>query len=73
MMVWGFCSTQAFGPKVVTGQGPCRERVRLQEEELISTGMGPGETARLYTPSVPGASLGVVHVASATRNMPKLF
>ena len=32
MTVWGFCSTQAFGPNVVTGQGPCRERVLLRGE-----------------------------------------
>lgn len=32
MMVWGFCSTQAFGPKVVTGHGPCSERVLLWGE-----------------------------------------
>lgn len=32
MMVWGFCSTQAFGPNVVTGHGPCRERVLLWGE-----------------------------------------
>lgn len=34
MTVWGFCSTQAFGPKVVTGHGPCRERVLLQGEGI---------------------------------------
>lgn len=28
-MVCGFCSTQAFGPNVVTGHGPWRERVLL--------------------------------------------
>lgn len=38
MMVWGFCSTQAFGPNVVTGHGPCRERVLLWEKGSVSPG-----------------------------------
>lgn len=36
IMVLGFCSMQAFGPNVVTGHGPCRERVLLEAQKIIS-------------------------------------
>lgn len=38
MMVCGFCSTQAFGPNVVTGHGPWRERVLLNSLVLPRAG-----------------------------------
>lgn len=33
MIVLGFCNMQAFGPNVVTGHGPCKERVLLKKRE----------------------------------------
>ena len=39
VMIWGFCSTQAFSPKVVTGHGPCREQVLRNSFVLAWAGM----------------------------------
>lgn len=38
MVVWGFYIMQACGPKVATGQGPCREWVLLSSSVLPRAG-----------------------------------
>ena len=38
MMVWGFCSMQAFGSNVVTRHSPWRERVLLSSFLLHRAG-----------------------------------
>lgn len=52
MMVWGFYIMQACGPKVATGQGPCREWVLLSSSVLPRA----GETGELSLAGLEGVA-----------------